>query len=44
MAGELFSDFGNDNFPNLFQNSANSKDKIFLQDEDPCQKSKGCIR
>ena len=38
--GEKFSDFIRSRFPTMFENSANSRGKLFLQDGDPSQNSK----
>lgn len=38
--GELFAEFVQQEFPEMFENSSNPKGKLFLQDGDPSQNSK----
>ena len=40
MNEQLFADFIRENFPQMFEHSANPKWKLFLQDGDPNQNSK----
>lgn len=40
LNGEMFSNFILEQFPQAFQNSANPRGKLFLQDGDPSQNSK----
>ena len=43
LNGEMFADFVRENFPSMFENSANPCGKLFLQDGDPSQNSKPAL-